>query len=342
MRPALLAVALTVALARLPMVFAVTAPGAVPGVSWPLIALGCLSVAVALAPFVRRFAATRAAPRVSGTFPFFGIVALGLVAISWASAWGVGPAVLRPYTFTPLWVGYIGVVLAWTQQRVGRSLLDAPRRLFGLTAVSAVFWWFFEYLNEFVGSWRYDGVEVTGPVTLVVFVVLPFATVLPAVVATRELLATVPRLEAAFISFVPVSSRHPRALGSAVAGLGLMGIALLGVFPHLLFPLVWLAPLLVLTGGQAALRLPHVFSGVKQGDWRAVVTWALGASICGFFWEGWNWLSLARWAYAIPYLAAPKLFEMPLLGYAGYLTFGWECAAVAALIASPRRVDSAQ
>jgi len=51
------------------------------------------------------------------------------------------------------------------------------------------------------------------------------------------------------------------------------------------------------------------------------------------FWELWNWGSLAKWTYSVPYVQRFQLFEMPLLGYAGYLPFGLECALVMDLVA---------
>jgi hypothetical protein len=53
--------------------------------------------------------------------------------------------------------------------------------------------------------------------------------------------------------------------------------------------------------------------------------------ICGFFWEMWNLHSLAKWVYSIPYVHVGKVFEMPILGYAGYLPFGLECLFAAQL-----------
>jgi len=42
----------------------------------------------------------------------------------------------------------------------------------------------------------------------------------------------------------------------------------------------------------------------------------------------WNWPSAAKWIYTVPYVDRWHVFEMPLLGYAGYLGFGLECAVV--------------
>ena len=42
----------------------------------------------------------------------------------------------------------------------------------------------------------------------------------------------------------------------------------------------------------------------------------------GVFWEMWNYYSLPKWYYTIPYVGFWKVFEMPILGYAGYPFFG--------------------
>jgi len=46
----------------------------------------------------------------------------------------------------------------------------------------------------------------------------------------------------------------------------------------------------------------------------------------------WNYYSLSKWSYTVPYVNRFQLFEMPILGYAGYLPFGLECMVAACLI----------
>jgi hypothetical protein len=46
----------------------------------------------------------------------------------------------------------------------------------------------------------------------------------------------------------------------------------------------------------------------------------------------WNYYSYAKWIYTIPYVQRFEIFEMPLLGYAGYLPFGLACAVIAGMI----------
>jgi len=97
-----------------------------------------------------------------------------------------------------LWVAYVVVVNACCQRRTGTCLLlRAPGKFLLLFPLSAVFWWFFEYLNRFVQNWYYVGPRFDAG-EYFWYATLPFATVLPAVWSTQELLARVPRLARPF------------------------------------------------------------------------------------------------------------------------------------------------
>jgi len=63
-----------------------------------------------------------------------------------------------------------------------------------------------------------------------------------------------------------------------------------------------------------------------------VISSALAAFICGCFWEMWNYYSLAKWVYSVSFVHSFQIFEMPILGYAGYLPFGLECAVIGAIM----------
>ena len=134
---------------------------AVPPFDWALFGLGAVAGVGILAPFVVRVArsASPPGPRTKPcAFPAWGWGALILVAVAWATAWGAfgGPEALRRHAFTPLWLGYIGAVNAWTYRRAGVCLLThRPGTLAGLVVASVVFWWLFEYLNQFVHNWHY-------------------------------------------------------------------------------------------------------------------------------------------------------------------------------------------
>ena len=108
-------------------------------------------------------------------------------------------------------------------------------------------------------------------------------------------------------------------------GPGSFGLVGMSVWPDYCYPLVWIGPLLILTAWQTLLGIPTIFAPVQHGDWRSIWLWALAALVCGGFWEMWNTYSLAKWVYAVPFVNRFHLFEMPVLGYGGYLPFGLEC-----------------
>ncbi|MBN1558130.1 MAG: hypothetical protein JW951_08290 [Lentisphaerae bacterium] len=303
--------------------------------AWPVFILLATALAAVLLPFLRRVIRApqpASAPRPeAGRFPLWGVAGILLGAAAWFLSWtrfdGCEP--FRRYLFFPLWLGYIITVNALCRRRSGTSpLTRRPGLYLALFAVSALFWWFFEYLNRFAQNWHYLGHQVNAPSTYFWTATLHFSIVLPAVHATAALLRTLPRLHRGLENFAPLRLARPRA--AAWAGLALFGpaLALIGVRPNLLFPLLWIAPLAVMTAVQTLAGEPTVFAGVKRGDWRRVWIFALAALVCGFFWELWNAYSHVKWVYTVPYVGRFRIFEMPVLGFAGYLPFGLECAAV--------------
>ncbi len=242
----------------------------------------------------------------------------------------MGP--LQAFTFTPLWLGYIVVVNALTCRRIGHCMmLHRPRYFLSLFPLSAALWWSFEYLNRFVQNWYYLGGQELTAWEYVWQATLPFSTVLPAVLGTAELLTAYPGFTVGLDQYRVVDVSHRTRWGWGLlcgAAGGLLGI---GLWPNYLFSLVWVAPLLLIITIQWIRGEPTIFDGLGRGDWRTPWVAALAALICGFFWELWNFYSLAHWEYAVPFVQRFEWFHMPLLGYAGYLPFGLECLAVADL-----------
>jgi hypothetical protein len=116
--------------------------------------------------------------------------------------------------------------------------------------------------------------------------------------------------------------------GWLLFSLGSLGLFLIGIWPTVLFPLLWISPLLIMLGLPIIQRNPTLLTPLAKGNWSPVVLSALAALICGGMWEMWNAYSLVQWRYTIPYFHGIKIFEMPVLGYAGYLPFGVACLAI--------------
>ena len=257
---------------------------------------------------------------------------VALVTAGWSLAWreGLVAPEWRRHTFTLLWVGYIVVMNAAAYRRSARSpLTHRTGWLLSLFPASAAFWWLFEYLNQFSGNWYYAGVAASGAWDYFAQASLPFSTVLPAVASTWAWLATFPRLDVLSLPQV----RAGEWLAWVALLVGIFTLAALPIRPESLFPMLWLAPLLVFAGLQWLLAKESLFAPLARGDWRPVLQPAAAALVCGFFWELWNYGSLAKWHYSLPYVQRFPVFEMPLLGYAGYLPFGVECALVLQLLA---------
>tara|TARA_B100000809_G_scaffold253613_1_gene289809 strand:- start:731 stop:1819 length:1089 start_codon:yes stop_codon:yes gene_type:complete len=303
--------------------------------SWMAFSLLALAILVFVLPFdFRTFRARESRARPVAPFPRWGWAGVGLGMTAWVVTWTRMPALapLQPFTFTPLWIGYIITVNALTYRLAGRCMMTQRPRFFGgLFFLSAGFWWFFEYLNRFVQNWYYTGLGTFSPLAYFGYATFPFATVLPAVLGTYEFLAADPRRGAGLDDFPAIRLRHPRLGAALTLSLAAAGLAGIGVWPDYLFPLLWVAPLYIVTPVEVLAGRESLLAPIGRGHWRQAYLLAAAALVCGFFWEMWNYGSVARWIYEVPYVGGVRLFEMPLLGYAGYLPFGLQCAVIARL-----------
>jgi len=229
-----------------------------------------------------------------------------------------------------LWLGYIVTVDAIVAARAGDSILRRSRRGFlALFAASIPAWWLFEYINGFLGNWEYLGLADTSRLEYGVIASLSFSTVMPAVFETAELAGTALGTR---LSSGPRLAATPRRLAAAMMG-GLLMMGAITVAPTYSYPAAWLWAILALDPALYLLGWPSIWAHVERGDWRLPTSLALGALVCGFFWEMWNFWSFPKWQYHIPFLGFGKIFEMPLLGYGGYLPFGLELYVLYQLMA---------
>lgn len=252
------------------------------------------------------------------------VAGIVLVAVMWPLAW-FGPAPYSAYTFFPLWLGYILTVDGLTSRRAGTSLLMRDGRRFALLfAFSVPLWWLFEFANQFLRNWEYVRAHDYGPVAYVALASIAFSTVIPAVFVTAELYRT-------FGFFAP-DRRWIRIAPSrrgliAIAGLGLgMFVASLAL-PEVAFALVWIGLFLLFDAINALMGGKSLAGQVAGGRWDTVLVLFMAGITCGFFWEMWNYWSMPKWVYDVPHIPRPKLFEMPLPGYGGYLPFALEIYA---------------
>lgn len=252
-------------------------------------------------------------------------IGLALVAVNWPLNWALqGPR--THLLFFPLWLGYILVMDGLGARRNSDSLLRrGPLRFIGLFLVSAPAWWLFELINWRTQNWHYQGRELFSDLEYALFATLSFSTVIPAVFTTAEWLAGfgfMRRLDRCR----PLPDTPGRRRAMLAAGFALLALTL--ALPRYFFPFVWIAPYLVTAALNGMRGHRTLEQDAARGRRRPHASLALGALVCGFFWELWNFWAFPRWIYTVPFVDFAHLFEMPLLGYFGYLPFGLELFAL--------------
>lgn len=260
-------------------------------------------------------------------FPSWGYVSLLSLLIFWILAWSRFDwfSHFQNYTFTPLWISYIFLINAITYAKYGESpLTKSPSKFSLLFLVSAVFWWTFEYLNRFVQNWYYINVNKTA-IAYIIHASISFSTVLPAVLSTKELLINSSFIKSSYRNLKRVKLPESQLGGIFFLFACWVSLFFMPIFPEYLFFKVWISPLFAILGIQLLSKEKHVFSDLSKGNWCYVVSYCCAALICGFFWEMWNFYSFAKWKYSIPFVNKFHIFEMPILGYAGYIPFGLIC-----------------
>lgn len=302
--------------------------------SWVAFVLYAVLISAFLIPvLINAFQSRKAVKPQTGdprSFPWWGWLGLMGGAMAWILAWTRFEwfAVLQPHTFTPLWLALIVVINGLAYRHNGHCMmLDRPLYFLLLFPVSSAFWWFFEYLNRFVQNWYYIGPEFSAW-EYFWYATLPFSTVLPAVLSMRDWILSTQWLRKKFRNFRSIRIPYPKVLATLTLVASAAGLGFIGVWPSIFFPMLWVSPLLIIISLHTLMGEAHILGELATGNWSRVVAATLAAVICGVFWEMWNYFSLAKWEYSIPFVHRYQIFEMPLLGYAGYFPFGLECAVI--------------
>lgn len=246
---------------------------------------------------------------------------LVLVGLCWPLNWFL-PGLRTAYLFFPLWLGYILVLDGLVLRRTGTSLLTRSPSRFGLLfIVSAPAWWLFEWINHRTRNWEYLGAWNFSDLEYVVLCTVSFSTVMPAVFESAELVRSFGFVEN-FKGRAQLRDSYETRLGFLTAGCVMLALTLL--WPQYCYPFVWVSLALILEAINGTLQRPTLLKHLDCGDWRPAVCLALGALLCGFFWEMWNFYSYPKWIYHTPGAEFFHVFEMPFLGYLGYIPFAWE------------------
>ncbi len=256
-------------------------------------------------------------------------VGLALALGFWAVNWLVG-GLRTVWAFFPMWLGFALVMDALALRRNGTSLLArSPKKYAGLFLVSAPAWWLFEALNLRSQNWQYLGVEDFSRLDYFLLASINFSTVMPAVFGAAEWFSG-----AAWVRRLgrgpAIRPDRRTTWGFFLAGWAMLALLLL--WPRYFFPFVWLAVLFIIEPVNAWLGHRSLSDTSQRGDWRPMVSLWAGVLLTAFFWEMWNFFSYPKWIYHVPFVDFARVFEMPILGYTGYLPFALELFALYHLV----------
>lgn len=219
------------------------------------------------------------------------------------------------------WWSYIILIDSIIFKLKGNSLIRSRgKEILILSGWSVVFWFIFESVNLFLENWYYINLPAN------VFlrragIILAFATVLPGIFETVELI----EITNTYRYFSTKRFKCSKFFLGILFSTGVLFACLSMAFPKLFFPLIWgsftliLEPILYLTGGRSLLK------DFENGNPRKVLILLTSGLICGFLWEFWNFWSYSKWVYTLPFLNQAKIFEMPMAGFLGFPPFAIDC-----------------
>lgn len=254
-------------------------------------------------------------------FPLYGY--LGAAIIAAAEILLVrGHPVARAY-FTPLvWTGYILLVDATVAARKGVSAISSRRKEFLISLpLSILCWYVFEGVNLLLKNWSYHGLPENTAARWLGYA-WSYATIFPAIFVTAEMVESFigPRLRGS--RSINIGAGTERAF--FIIGFLLFVVTL--IFPSsYLCPLPWISVLLWFEGLNDRLSIGSFAGMFRRGDYGLFISLIISGAVCGILWEFWNYWAGTKWQYHVPYLPDVKIFEMPVLGYLGFMPFALAC-----------------
>lgn len=218
-----------------------------------------------------------------------------------------------------IWYGYILLVDSLVFKIKGKSLIiNQPKKFLLILLISIPIWSIYELYNLFTQNWYYNEYY-----TLIIHLV-DYTTILPAIIETMSL----------FIALGWFKGLKCRGISASKAQLillissGIIIAILPLIYSYLFFWGIWIGLFMIVDPINYLIGRDSLISDFKKKKLNRSVSLAAAALTCGFLWEFWNYWSLPKWFYNIPLVDFWHVFEMPLLGFLGYIPFAWSLFAM--------------
>lgn len=247
------------------------------------------------------------------------------------------PKWLVNWALLPLWWGFIlmldGIVY---KRNGGKSLVkNAAAELIAMGILSISGWLIFEYFNFFIGlNWFYPAATQINHDEFLLYALVGSSAFIPMAFEWYHLLRTFPRLNSMYKEGKKVELSSTAKIIALI-----LALALLASMPfahNSLFFSIWLSPLFIMVIVLGMLGIWTPFNSIKErGDWTSLILFSTTWVLQGWCVESWNHLSYkfelfpthnpGYWNYCVPYINIDYTWNMPTLGYLGYVPFGVYC-----------------
>lgn len=241
---------------------------------------------------------------------------------------------ITTWTTPVCWWAYILIVDAWIYRRKGTSLLTDQRESLVIQCIlSIVFWCLFEAYNRVMPGWRYVHLEQNLSVRLLGYAIA-FATIIPALFLTGKFLQSYEFFGRAWMPQI----RWSRGALVASVVVGAVFVLVPPLMPPetrgYLWAFVWIGWFFLLEPFNYWRGLPSLYRDWQYGDLSRTLQLFGAGAVCGLLWEFWNMWAYTKWVYIFPFGQNARYFQMPLVGFLGFLPFALEYFTMFHFVAS--------
>ena len=243
------------------------------------------------------------------------------------------PLFVARYGYIFVFASFLFIIDGWVYKRTGgySFVHDEPLRLLFVAVSSSISWLFYEYLNFFLlDNWVYPNGAMISKFAFNVYAIVGAATLIPVVFEVYLLIRTFPFFKERYQNGPKIAL--PVWFRAVLLVVMVVLMYFLPYYPFQLFFFTWLGPSLILAIILSFTNTWSPFTPIKDGNWTPMMLVCLADFAQGFLWEGVNYFSASHspffspvpgyWTYSIPYVNVLHIFEMPLLGFWGYVAYG--------------------
>jgi len=229
----------------------------------------------------------------------------------------IEPLYIHFYSF--VWWSYILIIDSIYALKKNKFLILKNSLIF-LIVISAGFWCIFELINLRIQNWFYINLPRELGQRWFMGYLLSYGTVIPAIYVTKEIIHSL-------IGKIKIKNTYVKNYTVYAITIGFFMLFITLLVPEYFFGLAWVSTGLIFDGYNYKVGNRSFAGDLEKGCIDNLLASMLGGAFCGFLWEFWNNWAVTKWVYTVPFFEDLKLFEMPVLGYTGFIVFGFETIA---------------